>query len=263
MTTIRVLTVSDLHQVQVLYQHLEKAVERHKPQVVAIVGDAIDAGNDRHHGLSKPECARRLAGLRCDEVVFVRGNHEGDGWLVFSDSWRKTTRSLHALNGEAFVYGPLVIVGFPCALGDEIWYLQGRSSLPLDVTLWFPQILREFGPACRTLWLMHEPPKGTSLTEEQGPLSGVREWAEAIERYAPYLTVSGHDHRTPQRRMCWRETFGQTVCLNLGQKLDGPLHYALIEVSFELTKPVLPSFMKVTAYPYQQSVVLPVAPASQ
>src|SRR5713101_804590 len=110
-TTTRILTVTDLHQLRVLYDGLQKAVERHKPQIVALVGDAIDANLDQYCDIPKAECARRLASL-------------------------------------------------PCALGDEIWYLHGRESVPLETDLWFPQILRRFGPASRTLWLMHEPPRG-------------------------------------------------------------------------------------------------------
>ena len=245
MSTIRILTVTDLHQVRVLYGGLEKAVERHHPQIVAMVGDAIDANNDE-------------ATLPCDEVVFVRGNHEADGWLRFAEAWRGTGRGLNALNGEAFVCGSLVIVGFPCALGDELWYLEGRESVPLEADLWFPQILRKLGPASRTLWLMHEPPKGTWLTSETGIMS-VGAWRRAVERYSPWLTVSGHDHSTPHRRSLWRDTIGPTVCLNLGQKMDGPLHYALIEASFNAMKPSLPALMTVTAYPRQESLVLPAA----
>ena len=254
-TTIRILTATDLHQLRVLYDGLEKVVERHKPEIVALVGDAIDANLDQYCDLPKAECARRLARLPCDEVVFVRGNHESEGWLPFAESWRTTGRRLHALNGEAFVHRPLVIVGFPCALGDEIWYLHGRESVPLEADLWFPQILRRFGPASRTLWLMHEPPKGTWLSSDG--IMSVGAWREAIERFSPWLTVSGHDHSTPHRHNIWRDAIGQTVCLNLGQKMDGPLHYAVIEVSFETTKPSLPASMKITAYPRQESVLLP------
>jgi hypothetical protein len=82
-------------------------------------------------------------------------------------------------------------------------------------------------------------------------------WREAIECYSPWLTVSGHDHSTPHRRNLWRATIGQTVCLNLGQKMDGPLHYAVIEASFDSTKPSLPASLKITAYPRQESVLLP------
>jgi len=52
------------------------------------------------------------------------------------------------------------------------------------------------------------------------------------------------------------DSVGQTRCLNLGQKLDGPLHYSLIELSFEGAKPALPVRIKVTAYPHQRSIVL-------
>jgi len=34
-----------------------------------------------------------------------------------------TGRRLNALHGEVFVHGPMVLVGFPCLLGDETSYL--------------------------------------------------------------------------------------------------------------------------------------------
>src|ERR1039458_8201850 len=77
---------------------------------------------------------------------------------------------------------------------------------------------------------------------------------EAIERYSPLLTVSGHDHETPVRRGCWWEKVGRTVCLNVGQKLDGPLHYCVLEFTFPQSTPSLPSRIRVSAYPWDQSL---------
>ena len=41
--------------------------------------------------------------------------------------------------------------------------------------------------------------------------------------------------------------------MNVGQTLDGPLHYSVIAAAFSSEKPSLPVKMKVTAYPYKQS----------
>lgn len=253
-TKIRVLTVTDLPQSKALYDQLQREVKRHKPDVVALVGDFLDYAEDKYHELSKAECASWLSSLPCAEVVLVRGNHEDQDWHLFAEAWRSTERPLHALHAEPFVFGPLVMVGFPCTLGQEIFYLDGRQSVPRDVSQWFPSILRKYGPACRTLWLMHQPPAGPRLSEETGPMAGVIRWTAAIERYSPFWTVSGHDHETPLRHHCWREKVRETVCVNVGQKLDGPLHCCLVEFEFAKPVPSLPSQIKEAAFPWNQTI---------
>jgi len=253
-TTLKILTVSDLHQSRVLYDQLRQAVERHRPDLVAMVGDVLDATqNDRDQDPSKAECAKHLAGLPCKEIVFARGNHEDEGWMPFDIAWEKTGRPLNALHAEAFRFGPLVIVGFPCLMGEDTFFLGPRPPAPSDPADWLSPILKTYGSASRTLWLMHEPPRGTALSEEEGPLSGNTEWAVAIERYSPLMVVFGHDHNTPRRSNRWRDKIGATFCMNVGQKLDGPLHYSVIEAAFSSEKPSLPAKMKVTSYPYKQS----------
>lgn len=59
---------------------------------------------------------------------------------------------------------------------------------------WLPDVLDEHGPAARMIWLMHEPPTGTSLSSAN-PASA--EWATAVRRFQPRLVVSEHDHRPP------------------------------------------------------------------
>lgn len=252
---LSILTAADLHQSRVLYQQLHRAVERHRPDVVALVGDVLDAMQDDRHPdcFSKVECARRLAALPCKEIIFVRGNHEDEGWMPFETAWARTARPLNALHAEAFRLGPLVIVGFPCLLGEDAFFLGMRPPSPADPSEWLRPILRTCGPAARTLWLMHEPPRGTKLSEEEGPLSGNSEWMTAIEDFLPLAVVFGHDHNTPRRSGCWRERMGATFCVNVGQKLDGPLHYTVIEAAFSSAKPSLPFKMKVTAHPLGQS----------
>lgn len=244
---VKVLTVADLHRSQKLYALLVSAVDKHKPDVVALVGDFLDATGETKGMLPVQDCAHTLSRLRCPETVFIRGNHEDSAWWAFADEWRQSGRELHLLEGACFTYGPLVIVGFPCLM------LHGTgigTDLPANPDKWLAKLLRPNLPAARALWLMHEPPHGTVLSEFNGPLAGHWEWRDAIGRFSPKLVVFGHDHQTPIQRKQWhcRIDLG-TSCVNVGQTDNGPLHYAIIEMSFPQSTPCLPRSIKVTAYP--------------
>ncbi len=266
--TIKVLTVTDLHQVRTLYEQLGKAVDTHRPDIVALVGDFLDLGRSGSDQLRISECAEFLSRLPCQEVVFTRGNHEGDNWWEFFTAWKRTGRTLNALHASTFVFGPLVLVGFPCLLGDDTNYVASTRDgeegefYPGDMSAepgeWMPELLREHGPAARALWLMHEPPSGTPLSRAGTPVEGNPEWVQAIESYSPWLTISGHDHRTPRRTGLWHHRLRRTVCVNVGQTDSGPLHYCVIEADFEKSTPCLPSRMRVFARPRMEALPLPI-----
>jgi Icc-related predicted phosphoesterase len=105
---------------------------------------------------------------------------------------------------------------------------------------------------------MHEPPAGTPLTERHGLVSGNPAWNEALARFSPLLTISGHDHDTPIKAKRWYTRIGQSACVNLGQTADGPLHYGILEAEFPKATPCLPRRMRVSAFPWNHS--LDVAP---
>lgn len=253
---MKILTVTDIHQSKVLYDQLAVAVRIHTPDVVALIGDFLDGADDRHLPLTKVECAVRLSTLPCREVLLISGNHEGGGWPVFAAAWRKTGRPLRSLHAEAFTLGPMVVVGFPCLMADDYCFIEGREEVPRDVGRWFTPIAKTYGPASRFLWLMHEPPTGTSLSKATGVLAGNIAWTAAIERFTPMLCVFGHDHETPLHQNRWHEKLLQTQCVNLGQKLDGPLHCCVIEAIFQRPTPSLPTSITVTAYPHNGSFTL-------
>ena len=212
---MRLLTVSDLHQRRHLYSQLTAAAAEHKPDCVALVGDFLEGSREPVEGLlSIPEAAAALAALPC-EVVMVRGNHEDWNWPEFEAEWLASGRALHALHGSAVTVAGLTMVGFPCLTGDDFNYSQGRE-LPSDsCDSWLPQLLRKTGAAGRTLWLMHEPPS----TEISHPWACCSDWWWAIQTYQPRVTVSGHDHTYPFRQDKWFVTLGQTVAVNVGQRV--------------------------------------------
>jgi Icc-related predicted phosphoesterase len=196
----------------------------------------------------------RLSRLPCLKTVFIRGNHEDSARWVFAEEWRQSGRELHLLEGASFTYGPLVMAGFSCLK------LQGTgigADLPANPDKWLPKLLRPHLPAARTLWLMHEPPDGTPLSEGTGPVSGHVEWRLAIERFLPRLVVFGHDHWTPLKARRWHCHLGAIMCVNVGQTDQGPLHYCLVDMRFPQKGPCLPGSIVVTAYPQGDSFTLP------
>lgn len=256
--TQTILTVADVHRSSQLLKELRQAVVRHKPGILALVGDVLHAFADNHRRETTKACAQFLSTLPCPEIIFVRGNHEDSAWLEFAEAWKRSGRPLHALHGEPFVHGPLVLLGFPCLTGDETAYIGNRSPLPVWSDEWLPNVMRKGGRAARTLWLMHEPPNGSTLSSGFGN----SDWVTAIERFSPWLTVAGHEHLSPIRWNSWRWNVGRTTCVNVGQTDHGPLHYCVIKTTFASTMPSLPTKMTVTAYPWKwnETVSLPDTP---
>ncbi len=234
------MVVSDLHQIARLYILLQEAVRHHEPDILVINGDYLDIPAGGSGQLSVQGCARKLDELPVREIVITRGNHEGEAIWEFADEFTKSGRRLVTLHGEAFVYGTVTIVGFPCFLGNHEPFSFDKRPIPPSPEGWLPRLLRKFGPAARMLWVAHEPPLGTHPCPE---------WREAIAEYQPWVFVSGHDHKSALKSGKWYQRVGQTVCVGLGQSDGDKLHYSLVEMEFASSKPSLPRRLKIGAFP--------------
>ena len=251
---VTVLTVADLHQSRQLFATLSQAVDDHQPDVVALVGDCLHIGEDMENRLSVKECAAALSSLHCKDVVFVRGNHEDENWLRFAKYWRHSNRALTTQHGEALKVGPLVIIGFPCLLGSEEFFVNPREPLPPNPEKWLLNHLHEHGKAAQALWLMHEPPRGTVLSQTNGPTSGNHDWTDAVKRFAPCLVVCGHDHHTPIENKRWYCELGNSTCINVGQADHQRLHYSVIKAKFTPESTGLPAKISIAAFPWQETI---------
>ena len=252
---MRLLTVTDLHLVTQLYEQLADAVVTHRPDVVAFVGDFLDCcGFTGEPQLTTTQAAKAAAALIVPEIVFVRGNHEETNWREFRNAWKATGKSLKTLHGELGRFAQAGVLGFPCTLGNEAAFAEDKSELPLDADVWLSVLLSEAGPLVRTLWLMHEPPRGTRLSAPNSVVAGCSEWTRAILRFSPLATISGHDHETPRVTGKWYDRLGDTICVNVGQSPNAPLHYAIVDAEFPSAKPSLPARLSITAYPRGESV---------
>jgi Icc-related predicted phosphoesterase len=249
LATIRVMTVADIHAVGSHYDQLRTLVKKSSPDILACVGDILDMEGTAAGMIEPEECARRLADLPVSEILFVRGNHEHWNWYSFAEAWSNSGRQLLTLHGEAMNFGPLVIVGFPCSMGEEEPFRGDRPPRLGNPSSWISPLLRKYGPAVRSLWLMHEPPSGIPLAE---PRSSNLHWKEAIEHYSPRVVVCGHDHQTPLSRGMWHHRCPTgTVCINVGQ--DQVTKTSLITFAFDRQEPCSPRKIEI-AQPGGQGV---------
>jgi Icc-related predicted phosphoesterase len=270
MLIIRVLTVADIHQSKVLYDQLLVAIKRHRPKVLAFVGDFLNAFDmaENLDQFSTEEWALRLSELAAEQIVFVRGNHEQENWMSFIYSWRFESHQLASLYGTVMKVGPLGILGFPCNTGwEEPWCESlpkegneiildpaktGRKCLPADVVKWLPKKLLNLGSFGQHLWLMHEPPVQRPLGDRQ---TWNPQWMIGVKRFGPLITVSGHDHEAPLIHRAWHCQIGKTLAINVGQT-SGRLHYCVLEFEFDETGSSMPSRVKVSSHPWGETIEL-------
>jgi predicted phosphodiesterase len=101
MPIIKVLTVSDLHSVRRLYGDLQDIVHHYQPDVLACLGDILDADATSSEMFQPGECAAIISALPVKKIVFIRGNYEHWNWLDFMKRWRTSGKPITTLHGEA------------------------------------------------------------------------------------------------------------------------------------------------------------------
>jgi Icc-related predicted phosphoesterase len=255
---VRVMTVADTHRNERLLALLAEGVKNNEPNIVVMLGDFLDVTGNETGRVSVVECARQIARLPASEVVFIRGNHEHSALKTFAEEFLRIRPEFHLIERGSFRCGPLTMIGFPCLLWQTGSILDALADDPSSS---LPPLIESLSPVSRTLWLMHEPPNATGLSRQMmGPLSGNVDWRKAIERFAPWLVVFGHDHQKPIKSKMWHARVGLSLCVNLGQTNSGPLHYTMLEFQFSSDAPALPEKVIVTAFPACESINLPLNP---
>jgi hypothetical protein len=73
--------------------------------------------------------------------------------------------------------------------------------------------------------LFHGPPYGTALDQiAAGVHVGSRETLRFLVKRRPLLALHGHIHESPAVSGRFADRVGATICVNAGQRRDGPLH---------------------------------------
>jgi Icc-related predicted phosphoesterase len=217
----------------VLYGALVKLADELRPDAIILGGDFLHGTGMLPYGqtpqLTPTLCAVELQSISVP-LFFVRGNHEDENWLEFAGAWKSMRdRRPSRLNGSFAMIGDVGVVGFPCGMGQEEAFSEGEPLGGEHYSGWLNRLLEDYGDEARRLWIMHEPPTGTQISLAGSLVEGHPWWRDAIEEHQPELVVCGHDHSTSIRFGVWQDRIGVTKVVNVGQKMDGPLHATLVE----------------------------------
>jgi Icc-related predicted phosphoesterase len=245
---------SDLHGQGSLYEQVLALAATRTPEVVILGGDLAphEAGDE---GIARQrvfyegflvEFARRLVEAAPGaDLLLMMGNddwagnlpclerHDGTLWKVIHG--RSIEVRGHPVAGMSWV--PIT----PFGIKDWERWDDGGEERParLDgVTSWSGRVepvrfdparrtptiaqaldeLSALGPADRTLFILHSPPRDTHCDRiASGAHVGSRAIRAFVERWQPPLVLSGHIHEAPRLSSSYRDTLGRTVVVNPGQ----------------------------------------------
>ena len=246
---------SDLHGQGSLYEQLLAMAATRKPEAVILGGDLAPHEAGRY-GLERQrvfyegflvEFARRLAeAVPTVELLLMMGNDDWAGNTPCLERHDGTLwRQIHGRSVEVRgtrVAGLSWVPITPFEMKDwERWddggddeqpgRLEGLGSrdgrveaVAFDPARRAPTIasaladLVELGPADRTVFVLHSPPRETHCDQiGAGRHVGSRAIRAFIERSQPPLVLCGHIHESPRVSSSYRDTLGRTVVVNPGQ----------------------------------------------
>ena len=92
-----------------------------RPRATSNSGSPIKSSSEsRRLTLTKASAGTRKVQAKasrcCSPPTSCAANHEDSAWFTFAEALKQSGKELHMLDGKAFAYGPLVIVGFPCLM---------------------------------------------------------------------------------------------------------------------------------------------------
>ncbi len=172
---MRLLAFTDLHGDLKTMKHIERAVTKHKPEVIICAGDFTVF--EHHLGA----LGRWLDGLG-KPVLIIHGNHETESAVRALCKKSKHLTFLHkkivVINGITFVgHGG---GGFSTReQGFEHFVMSHRKQLTHDYVL-----------------VTHAPPRGTPLDLLPFGHVGCKSYTDAIRKTPCKLAISGHIHET-------------------------------------------------------------------
>ncbi len=158
---LKILCVADIHQEKEIWENIESAVKKHKPDVLINAGDFMDRGD-----------ARKAFDRANIKTFFVHGN-----WDV----------NLKTKNGKVTVMNNMMEeYGGYHFLGVDSRYFLGKEMY---------EITKDIDPK-KLILITHEPPYGILDLSFFGNNAGLLEFREFAETKGPVLHVFGHIHES-------------------------------------------------------------------
>ncbi len=218
-----ILYVTDVHGNKETYERvLEEALKREVAAVI-IGGDisptgfldiSIQAQRDFLEGYLIP----RFEDFRKHriEIFIMMGN---DDFSVNLDLLYRAERKgiVKLMHGKVHRLGSLWLVGYSC-INPIPFMLKDweRSEEEIRKDL---ERLKGMSSPGKTVYAFHAPPFGTRLDVLfTGEHKGSKSVKEFIEKEQPFLTLHGHIHESPDVSGVWKQSIGNTLSINPGDR---------------------------------------------
>lgn len=265
---IKLMALSDIHQMGSKWKLLVKESLAQKPDVIAIAGDllpkdqGIPAQMSFKNSLFKYAQQIRNAGI---DIVLTLGNDDNINFIRYmrlgeeQDLWHYLQDSFCEIRGYTFVGMPYVPdhpFGYKQWVRGEtrkdlrIDKIQLGATLMLDTfndyhtisdyKVWLSEqdtldeklehLARQVKDMSKSIWLIHAPPStcGLDVCADRREV-GSNAVLRFITRHQPLLTIHGHIHKSPYYSGRWFAKIDKTISIQAGQT-GYELHYANVKI---------------------------------
>lgn len=266
---MKLMTLSDIHQMSDKWKKLIKACEKEKPDVVAIAGDLFPKDNgiiDQINFVKHVEKYVNQIKHMGIEVVLILGND--DNQLLIPKFQELDEKGLfHFVHDKVKIVKGYEFVGMPWVPDYPFTYkFWVKSDLPEDMHISIEQL----GNPCilndenqfedikeryinylfkkgtikeqldvliskvqnmnKSIWLIHAPPAFMKLDVcGHGEEVGSKAITFFVEHNNPMLTIHGHIHESPEVTGIWKKQVGDTLVIQNGQ-LHRDLYYSMVKI---------------------------------
>jgi len=266
---MKILAISDIHQMISKWEKLVEVCKKRKPDIVAIAGDLLPKEEGIRKQLpfidSLKEYAKKINGVG-SKIILVLGND--DNQLAIPEMerahkenlWYYIPENTVEIDGYEFAAMPYVP---DYSFGYKFWCRgEYKENIRIDPVQYCKPLLidennkfetiRDYSEYLKnkktiwdslidtaaklkninkSIWLIHTPPSNLFLDVcSDGRTVGSHAVYEFIIKYQPLLTIHGHIHESPEYNgHKWNQKEGNTLCIQGGQ-IDFSLHYSLIDI---------------------------------
>ena len=265
---MKLMALSDIHQMSSKWKLLVKEAKEKKPDVVAIAGDILpkDRGIPEQlnfrDSLFKYAQALKDAGI---ELVLTLGNDDNQLFIPYMREGQEKGLWHYLENNSCEIAG-YTFVGMPYVpdhpFGYKYWVRsesRGNTRIdpqqfsePLEMSShnefrlipdykkWLENqesiqdiLIRlsvETAALAKSIWLIHAPPSELGLDVcSHGQRVGSDAVLQFIKVSQPMLTIHGHIHESPEYTKIWQNQVGRSICVQAGQ-LGVKLYYTMITI---------------------------------
>jgi len=266
---MKLMTLSDIHQMNNKWKKLITASKLEKPEVIAIAGDLFpkDKGIQDHfnfmHHIKK--YAKQIKDLNI-ELVLMLGNDDNQHLIPLFQELDKeglfhfVHDSIKMVKGYEFVGMPWVKdypftykfwikpdingddgislqqFGEPIILNkDNKWEkIEGKYLHYLlekgSIEQSLSDLVSQVKDMNKSIWLIHGPPANMKLDVcGHGEEVGSKAVTVFLEKNEPMLTIHGHIHESPEVTGIWKKQVGNTLVIQNGQ-LHLDLYYSMLQI---------------------------------